>query len=368
MSLLYEIMLLVVTGFTGGLLAITPMLLKHSEVFAVTVPPAEYHSPELTGMRTRYCALMLAVTVLAIIVPAICMAVSEVAFIIAYTVSILAVVVVSFALYLFFRSKVRALKKERGWAALASNKVSAVIAPTTSVASPPSIYWNLLYVVVVIVTLVIGIAFYPHMPAQVPMNTDLAGHVTNYAPKSFGILLFAPLVQAFMGIVMTFAFWMIVRARRDIDPAHPLTTAEHSALFVRAQSIFMLCMGLGLTASMIAMQLSMVGKLSANIAGLIIIVATVLLLVVLVWISLKYGQSGARLSHPAQDSDEISRDDDQYWKLGVIYYNPDDPALFVPKRFGVGWTSNMARPQVWALAAGLVVLCAGLIWATKVLG
>ncbi|MCL2882824.1 MAG: DUF5808 domain-containing protein, partial [Coriobacteriia bacterium] len=137
---------------------------------------------------------------------------------------------------------------------------------------------------------------------------------------------------------------------------------------VRAQSIFMLCMGLGLTASMIAMQLSMVGKLSANIAGLIIIVATVLLLVVLVWISLKYGQSGARLSHPAQDSDEISRDDDQYWKLGVIYYNPDDPALFVPKRFGVGWTSNMARPQVWALAAGLVVLCAGLIWATKVLG
>jgi len=367
MNLLYEVMLLIVTGFTGVLLAITPMLLKHSEVFAVTVPPAEYHSPELKGMRVRYCVGTLMVTALAIIVSVICLVVSEDAFFIAYTTSILVIVVASFALYLYFRSKVRALKEARGWAAQAGDKASAVIAPPTSLASPPSIWWNLLYVAIVAVTLVIGIVLYPHMSAQVPMHTDLAGHVTSYAPKSFGIVLFAPLVQAFMGIVMTFAFWMMVHARRDIDPAHPLTTAEHSALFVRAQSIFMLAFGLALTGSMIAMQLSMVGTLSINIAAVIILVVTILSLVPLIWISVKYGQSGARLSHPAQDGEEISRDDDRYWKAGVLYFNPDDPALFVPKRFGVGWTMNCARPQVWVLTGGLIVLCVGLIWATRAL-
>ncbi|MCL2655189.1 MAG: DUF5808 domain-containing protein [Coriobacteriia bacterium] len=367
MNILYEVMLLVIVGFTGVLLGITPMLLKHSEVFAVTVPPVEFHSPELKSMRLRYCALTLAATAVALIVTAICLAISENAFFIAYTASTLALVVVSFALYLFFRSRVRALKEERGWAAQPGATVSAVITPA-SVKKPPSIWWNLLYVVIVAVTLVIGIVYYPHMPAMVPMNTDLAGKVIRYAPKSFGVLLFAPMIQVFFGVIMTFVFWMIGRARRDIDPAHPLTTAEHSALFTRVQSIFMLVFGLALAGSMIAMQFSMAGKLSINVAGLIIIVVTVVLMAALVWISLKYGQSGARLGHPAQDSDEVARDDDRYWKLGVLYFNPDDPALFVPKRFGVGWTNNFARPMTWVLAGGLVVLCVGLVWATRLLG
>lgn len=41
----------------------------------------------------------------------------------------------------------------------------------------------------------------------------------------------------------------------------------------------------------------------------------------------------------------IFRDDDRYWNGGVFYNNPDDPALFVPKRFGLGWTMNFGHPQ-----------------------
>ena len=367
MSMLYEVMLLIIIGFTGGLLGITPLLLKHSEVFAVTVPPAEYHSPELTGMRRSYCVITLGVTVLAIIASAVCLAISENAFFIASIASTLALTVLSFVLYLFFRSKVRALKEQRGWKVQPGEAASAVIV-STSVKRPPSMYWNLFYVVIVVVTLVIGIVYYPHMPAMIPTNTDLAGHVTNYVPKSFGVLLYTPLIQLFLGVIMTFVYWMIGRARRDIDPAHPLTTAEHSALFTRAQSIFMLAFGLALTASMATMQLSMVGKLSINEPALIILVVTVALMAGLTWISIKYGQSGARLAHPAQDSDEISRDDDRYWKLGLFYFNPDDPALFVPKRFGIGWTNNFARPMTWALAGGLAVLCVGLVFAAQLLG
>ena len=367
MSVLYEVMLLIIIGFTGGLLAITPMLLKHSEVFAVTVPPSEYHSPELSGMRRRYAALTCAVTVLAIIAAALCLPVSENTFFVAYVISIFVVILVSFALYLFYHYRVRALKEQRGWVSQGGEVASAVIEPEL-IKAPPSMWWNLLYVVIVAATLVIGIAFYPRMPALIPTKTDLAGHVTHYAAKSWGDVLFAPVLQTFLGIIMTFVYWMIRRARRDIDPAHPLTTAQHSALFTRTQSIFLLAMGLALTASMSAMQFSMVGKLSINVAGLIVIIVSVVFVGALTWISIKYGQSGARLAHPAQDDAEISRDDDRYWKAGVLYFNPDDPGLFVPKRFGVGWTMNYARRSAWALIVGLIVLCAALIWATKLLG
>ncbi len=45
------------------------------------------------------------------------------------------------------------------------------------------------------------------------------------------------------------------------------------------------------------------------------------------------------------------------WKVGGhIYYAPDDPAVFVPKRSGIGQTLNFARPGAWAFLGGIIVL------------
>jgi Predicted membrane protein len=41
----------------------------------------------------------------------------------------------------------------------------------------------------------------------------------------------------------------------------------------------------------------------------------------------------------------VFRDDDRYWSGGILYNNPDDPDLFVPKRYGLGWTVNIGHPQ-----------------------
>lgn len=44
-------------------------------------------------------------------------------------------------------------------------------------------------------------------------------------------------------------------------------------------------------------------------------------------------------------------DDDRYWKAGGVYFNPDDPTILVPKRFGIGWTFNFAHPIAWVILA-----------------
>ena len=38
-------------------------------------------------------------------------------------------------------------------------------------------------------------------------------------------------------------------------------------------------------------------------------------------------------------------DDDSFWILGFIYNNPNDPSLFVTKRFGAGWTVNIGTTK-----------------------
>ncbi|MGC1685241.1 MAG: DUF5808 domain-containing protein [Candidatus Acidiferrales bacterium] len=44
------------------------------------------------------------------------------------------------------------------------------------------------------------------------------------------------------------------------------------------------------------------------------------------------------------------------WKGGVFCFNRQDPSLFVPKRFGIGYTINFANRWSWLVVAILVVL------------
>lgn len=51
------------------------------------------------------------------------------------------------------------------------------------------------------------------------------------------------------------------------------------------------------------------------------------------------------------------RDDDRYWFLGgFLYYNRDDPALFVVNRWGIGITVNLGHPLGMPVAVGILVL------------
>jgi uncharacterized membrane protein len=43
---------------------------------------------------------------------------------------------------------------------------------------------------------------------------------------------------------------------------------------------------------------------------------------------------------------------DECWSLGDVYNNPDDPALFVAKRLGWGYTINFGNPQAKWVAGG----------------
>ena len=57
------------------------------------------------------------------------------------------------------------------------------------------------------------------------------------------------------------------------------------------------------------------------------------------------------------------------WSLGGIYNNPKDPALFVPKPDGLGYTLNMANRLSYAflagLLAGIAALSGFLLWSQR---
>jgi uncharacterized membrane protein len=45
----------------------------------------------------------------------------------------------------------------------------------------------------------------------------------------------------------------------------------------------------------------------------------------------------------------------------MFYYNPTDPALFVEKRLGIGFTLNMAKTMSWVILVGFLLIVAGIV-------
>jgi len=57
--------------------------------------------------------------------------------------------------------------------------------------------------------------------------------------------------------------------------------------------------------------------------------------------------------------------DDKYWKLGMFYCNPDDPACIVEDRFGTNLGFNYSRlPVKIGVAVMLLGLAALYVWVT----
>jgi len=50
---------------------------------------------------------------------------------------------------------------------------------------------------------------------------------------------------------------------------------------------------------------------------------------------------------------------DKRWKWGMFYVNRDDPQIFVPKRYGIGYTLNFGNRWSWA-AVALILLAIAL--------
>ena len=366
-SLILMVFLVAIVFLSGALLAATPWFMKKGECFAVTIPESAQADERFLAFRKRYAAAVLAVTLICAVALG---AVSNVALgkmgsapdsdslntILAAAIVVAATIplIVSFALMLHYRKRVEAIKREEGWKAERDEAVALIGFEEAPV--PPSLVWNVVYVPIVLITLAIGLALYPSTPDLVPTNFDFAGNVNQWTPKGPALIAFPVLFEVFMAACFIFSHWMTIRSKKDIDPARPAISAYAYGAFARAECILLLVGGSVLTAVLgIVMILMMAEILSMLVTIALIIVATLIFVGATIAVSVVYGQSGSRLDKRLEESGDIIADNDEHWKAGIFYFNKDDASLFLPKRFGVGWTMNWARPAAWLIVGGFTL-------------
>jgi uncharacterized membrane protein len=94
----------------------------------------------------------------------------------------------------------------------------------------------------------------------------------------------------------------------------------------------------------------------------LLLICGILIAVVLV-LFLPVPSSRRKARIPTNRPHVIFRDDDRYRYAGLFYNNPDDPAVFVPRRIGFGWSVNFGHPlgRLFMIGILLIVLLFGVI-------
>lgn len=351
------ILLICIIPVEGIMAALTPWLMKGRELFAVTVPESAQADPRLRRMKTRYTLVISLFTAVLTALGVIMMCADNPDGLFGVIViGSLLLVACSFVLMLFFRSKVMRIKQEEGWTAVVQEQVSVTLGEDAP--RPLSFKWNLLYAPVILFTLVFGVATYSLMPDAVPMQVDFNGNVTTWADKSPLLILLPVLIQLFLAAVFMFSHWQILSAKKGSDPEMPVTSTLAYALFARAQSTFLVFSGVVTCALIFTLPLAQVGFIAFGQAGITFVIGIMPILIGSLAIAIVYGQSGARAITRLAQTNEMRYDDDAYWKLGIFYVNPGDVSIFVPERFGIGWTLNFGSKIAWAIivAGGLLTV------------
>jgi uncharacterized membrane protein len=249
---------------------------------------------------------------------------------------------------------IRAAKAAGGW----YEGVRQGIAVDTELrVHPPRFPWLWLVPALTItaVTIAIGVLSYRSMPDVLGVHYGAGGLPDRLVGKSvesaFSLVFVQVGVTALLGGIAAAVF----HSRADLDPARPVGSArwyrQYMVLSAKALLGLAAMIDVGMLGSSLLMWTGTVTAWAPLVVVVSILAGVLVAVVVLARNNRGWDPSEAEtgLTH---------RDDDRQWRGGLVYINRADHALFVPRRFGVGWALNFGNPRAAMLLAGLAGLLA----------
>lgn len=272
---------------------------------------------------------------------------------------------ISFGLYLKYRKEIIAWKKLQV-EQIEQGKKRVVIDTSYHQQLQAKSHWTFFIwqLIIIIIPVIVAFIFYEAIPNQIPINWDSQFEVNDWVGKSVWTVLALPGIQVLMIPVFNFSHHAIIKSKQRLSPLDPEKASEKSRCFREAWSriLFALTVGTQLLISLLFLY-SLFGQ--GRYSWLLI--TSILLYLVFsiagpLYLTIKYGQAGEKL---LDEDDQYYQDPDEedYWKWGLIYVNKEDPSVFVEKRFGIGFTLNLARWQAWLFIGGILLfILLTLLW------
>ncbi len=271
---------------------------------------------------------------------------------------------ISFLIYLKFNNDVKKLKSNKNWF---KNKKQVIAVDTEfssenankSLISP---WWFLIPILIILITIFMNIKAYPNLPNKVATHWDFNGNVNGYQNKSTFLIYQMPLMELFITSIFFLCYKIIGWSKKQISAVNPEESKTRNKLFRHILSIYMTFSTIAMTIflSIINFQIMKVIDINDKYMVYFSLIFTLSIIIATILLGVKVGQGGSNLKLNYKNDNKnnfINKDDDDHWILGnTVYYNKEDPSLFIEKRFGIGWTINAGRPLGLIIYISLILI------------
>lgn len=325
----------------GVVICLVPLMSAPTVQFGVRIPAEAADAAVIGEQRRAYvwrtAALAACLTMAALLIPAAGGWVTPVL--------VLAEIAVGLGCYWLARARIVAVKDAEGWSS-GLGRVQATAGPRAD-HEPFPWWWLLPAGAVIVATVSIGVAHYPHLPDQLGMHFDASGNPDRFAHTTPWTAFSLVFVQLFVTALIAGLLLITYRSRPELDAADLVGSTDRYRRYLAtmARALLVLAALVDVTLLLGSLQMWELWEPRSPLALWAVVPALIGVVLVIV-VAVRTGQAGSGLRG----------DDDRFWKAGVFYVNRHDPSLMVGKRLGVGWTLNFGNPWAWLIAAAIVTV------------
>lgn len=260
-------------------------------------------------------------------------------------ISIVSILLAHSILFVIYYKKVKVLKEKKNW----NYKTNNVVVVDTTLRKPKKNekYKALnekIFLVPIIIPIIILIL--TALRSEYILDESL---YNIYKTPIYGIILC---------ITMFILTKITLNSKVDLNSGNIEAAAKRKKKFKRVISIFLLITEIETILLYSVIQIGLVYNFNImpieNLINIVILVSMFIFIVIFIII----GQGGRNIKEDTENDDLYKNDDDK-WILGMFYYNKNDPAFMVEKRVGIGSTINFANKKaviIFILLIALIII------------
>jgi uncharacterized membrane protein len=335
-----------------------PFFSKETLLFGVRISNAEKSNPELERIKNNYKHVYLAVMIpfLIIISFTLYSFYNELIKIL----SIILQVLVIANLYAQFNLRVKKVKRSFVKSDVVEEEQVVVVDDKLDQGKYlVSKLWFVPAIVVILLNLLLIGVNYKKIPVLIPSHIDITGKAIQFVYKSHLNVFFIPFLSIFNLFVFCGIYFIIKKSKQETVGINIQKTILQDRHFKYLWSGYLVLLNfvLSIYFTIISLHIDRLFILPNELFSIINIVLPNLILTSAILLVIKTGQSGSRLKVKSKEIViNFDPSDDDYWKYGLFYYNPDDPAIFIEKKIGIGWTLNFGHPISFVLLIAVLAI------------
>lgn len=204
----------------------------------------------------------------------------------------------------------------------------------------------------ILMPVLVLIYFYPQLPESIPSHWNFAGKPDHWVPRSWSKIALFPALALWLHGTLFVVKISFLQTKITL-PAQK--TADYFALKEKSLHLSLRCvdalrLSVGVVLAIVPLNVIISGipayKFLEPFSAITLWTCAGATIITTFFFIARVIQINTKLDELVRTSETFSASSDVGWiGGGAFYYNPDDPALFVEKKVGIGNTINFANQQ-----------------------